>query len=46
MNKTLKEREKIADLLEKVSEAKIWSLLDKKDCGSIFKNFQGILEHF
>lgn len=46
ISKTLQDGIKFTSLLEKINDTELWSPLDKRDYGSIYKNFQGILEHF
>lgn len=44
--KTWKEAEEIAQLIEKLTDEEMWSIMIDEKYGTYFRNFQGIQEHF
>ena len=46
MGKTLEEAEDFAQLIEKMTDDEIWSIMIDEKYGTYYRNFQGIIEHF
>ena len=46
MWKTLEEAEDFAQLIEKMTDDEIWSIMIDEKYGTYYRNFQGIIEHF
>jgi uncharacterized damage-inducible protein DinB len=45
LDKTWADAKKLADLIEKLSESKLWETMADEKYGNYYRNFHGIIEH-